>query len=165
MKEKTNQSNTSQKSATKSRISGPKDDDFIYSFRRFPASEAFVRRLTQDLYQWFRRNPMAKSIRKFFDERRIASSTYYDLVKREEHLREVHEFVMLQLGEGLWENAVDRKTDWAATKWRLSKYSKEFADLEKHHVDLVAQAKGENTNVVTEFRVVGVKDPLADDKR
>ena len=117
------------------------DPDCLYSYRMIPISQAFVDQMTEELIDWPSKNPNAKSISQYYRKKGLGSRTYNRLLNRHPLLKEIHEEVMIELGERLWESAVDNKANWTAVRFRLQNYGGEFDEANKYHAALQASAK------------------------
>lgn len=112
------------------------DPDIIFTWRQIPLDERIVQKYAEDLRKYPDTHPECKSITSFMEEKEIYRDQYYKLVDKYPYFKQAHEWCKQKLGERLWSNAVDRKTDWKATHWRLHTYSQEFDEINQYHAKL-----------------------------
>lgn len=118
--------------------------DIALAFKSIPISKAMVEQMVEELPDWPKKNPDNKTITEYYLSKGLVHSTYYNLLNKYPELKEAHQIALRRIGERLWGNAVDRKSDWAATRWNLHNYAQEFKD---NNAYLAALAKQENENV------------------
>lgn len=131
-------------STKKSRIR-PKSDvakeikEMVYAFKEIPISEAFINRMIEDLKKWPDDNPEEKFLTKFYLGKGLSRDSYDNLLSRHPELKETHKMTMQLLGERLLSKAIDKKTDWPATRWCIHNYSQDFRDNNSYHAALSNQ--------------------------
>ena len=102
----------------------------FFAYKHIPMNDLMLERLCDDLLEWYKNNTNVRAISGFYIQRGINPKIYYDLVKKHENLKEIHDFVLQCIGERLWEDALDKKKgmEWAAAKYRLWRCGKEFRE-------------------------------------
>jgi hypothetical protein len=112
------------------------DPSCTYGYRSIPITLALVNHLVEALPKWINDNPDEKFITKFYLSNRMARATYFELLAKHEHLKEVHDEAMRALGERMLGRAVDNKANFAAVKHVLHRYAPEFNQDDEHHAKL-----------------------------
>lgn len=91
------------------------------------SKEAYVEELREEL-KCYREDEKNRTLRKFIHNLKVDKDTYHAMLEDYPKLKVEHLKTLEVLGERLWLNAVDRKADWGATKFRIHRYGKEFLE-------------------------------------
>ena len=121
-----------------------KNDAMVYSFKEIPISEAFINRMIEDLKKWPDEHPEEKFLTKFYLGKGLSRDAYDNLLSRHSELKQTHKETMQLLGERLLSRAIDKKSDWNATRWCIHNYSQDFRDNNSYHAALANQEHENN---------------------
>lgn len=117
-------------------ITQPRHITDVYTWNLVPVRDDAPQVWAQELRDWVKDNPQARTIRQFLDSKQLYKDAYYKMLHRFPVLKEANEYAKQIMGERLWESAVDKKTDWKASHHRLYRYGKEFEEDDAYHAKL-----------------------------
>jgi len=136
--------NTTKRKIKPKRKSPEEKQDLALAFKAIPVSKSMVEQMIEELPDWPKRNPENKTITEYYLSKGLVNSTYYNLLNKYPALKEAHQIALRRIGERLWGNAVDRKADWASTKWNLHNYAEEFKENNAYHARLANEESDKN---------------------
>lgn len=139
----------------------------IYAFKGIPVTQRVADKWAEELEQWVKDNPEAKTITQFIRQKEITRSNYYDLMKRHTSLATANENALRELGERLWGNAVDKKADWKPVHHMLHTYAPEFDQANKYHADLKKEVEAIAGNYIVKMfqaQAQGTTKPASEPK-
>lgn len=114
-----------------------------YTWHQNSISEHVVEQWADELRRFPYEYPEAKSLTQFLNLKQIYKDTFYNILKKNEKLRDAHAHAKFILGEKLWERAVDNKANWKAVHHRLWSFDEEFVKDDRYHVELAKEKNEE----------------------
>lgn len=151
---KNNKSSTANKTVSKELKKAPSkaanydSNDYFFSWRDMPISEARINKIAEELIEWPNLNPDAKSITKFYMDKKISPGTWYKWVDKHPALREAENIALHIIGERLWGKAVEKQYDWKAVHWRLHRHGKEFREDYEYHKKISGEEEPTGTKYI-----------------
>jgi hypothetical protein len=120
-------------------ITKPRHIPDAYTWNLVPVMDNAPQVWAQELRDWVKNNPHARTITEFLDSKELYRDTYYKIIDRFPVLKEAHKHAKLTLGERLWQAAVDNKANWKAVHHRLYSYDTQFENDDAYHAKLARE--------------------------
>lgn len=112
------------------------DPNCEFCLKKIPIHPARIERIKDALSVWLDQNPKSKTISEFYHAQQISMKTYYRLLQRDAELKDIHDITLRRMGNKLWGDSVDLKTNWNAVKFMIHHYGPEFKEAREFEAQL-----------------------------